>query len=326
MNEEHASTKTDYAIAKAKARALVRNPHVKALTLRQLDLSSGKRNRPQKELNEYWLRRMWATQLLHDLKHVLDWSWDEIHDHTGRTKQSWHNVTQGKIPNGQYFLDRYGTTPAISGPGRPKRHNDPDVHHISRTFIAEVTTALERVGNVETQLFREAWEQGLRTYGDGLGQADDPVDRKERRNKVMTIWQSWGWDGADHPNPNHFPLFRRDERERQREECESYLIALERCVWGREAQQKGIQHRRSNEREFKAVQARMMDEQRKQGGGATFVDPNVDHMAAMGFVHVPVTLDVHPSMVKDGRVRFVVELTVNDAMIVTGKATHHVPG
>lgn len=326
MSEETTSRKTAYEVAKEKSRAMARNVHVRALTVRQSQLNVGSRSRPQKELNEYWLRRMWATLLLHDLQNVLDWSWDRIEEHTGRTKQSWHNVTQGKIPDGQYFLDRYSNTAAITGPGRPKRHNDPDVYHITRTFIHEVTTELERVGNIETELFRDAWDQGMRTYAEDLRHVADPDDRKQRRNEVMTIWQSWGVDGADHPNPNHFPLFRRDERDRQREECESYLIALERCVWGRDAVRKGKEHRRRSEREFKAVNTRMMDEERKQGGGVTFVDPKVDHMAAMGFVHVPVTLPLHPTMVKDGRVRFMVELTVNDAMIVTGTATNHVPG
>ncbi|MDA9755386.1 hypothetical protein N9V29_00275 [Flavobacteriales bacterium] len=337
MSDQNNGGETAYMIAKRKARSIARNEHVKALTVRMSDLKSGHKGRAQQALNEYWLRRMWATQLLHDMRAVLGWEWDVIHEHTGRTKQSWYNVTQSKIPQASYFFDRYETI--LKGrriQGRPKRHHDPEVHEISRTFIAQVTDNLERIGNIQTSFFRDAFDQGLVTASVQWEEPENFDKGVRRREHVLTMWQSFvpGWDeGEQLSDRDPFPLFRATSSERQAAACEDYLRGMERAIFKDKAQTEGIQHKRDSEAEFKAVQQRMIEQQAAKVDPVNFadptpvnwVDPKVDHMGAMGFVQVPIMLDVHPMMVKDGKVKFTVELTMNDAMICTGKATHHVP-
>lgn len=332
MSDQNNKGESSYMIAKRKAQSTARNEHVKALTVRMGDLPSGQRGRAQKFLNEYWLRRMWATQLLHDMKVELGWDWNVIHDNTGRTKQSWYNVTQGKIPQAEYFLERYNNVVMGSKTvGRPKRHHDPNVHEISRTFIAEVTDKLERIGNIQTSYFRDAFDQGLvmafPTW-DGIENLDTG---KERRQFVMTMWQSFVpgvTEDEQVAEREPFPLFRASHTERQASRCRMYLRHMERAIFKDDAQTEGIQHKRDSEREFKAVQAKMMDQARYRTDDDERlinkpVAARVD--AGGGSVQVPIMLDVHPSMIKDGKVKFTVELTMNDAMICTGKATHHVP-
>jgi len=296
---------TNNPIKRSRAIMFSKDPHVQALTLRGEWCADGETfaryRRADRERLEYWMRRMWATVLLHDLK-GLGLKWDDIEDVTGRSRQTWINVTDGKVPNREYFEKRYpmhSSRNAVAGQrGRPTApHKDPDVFGVSRSFIYDVTQNLRSHFSIETEAFVKAFEQGMRVVAeedfgafmsimesvdtDGVfpvnsveegrvkwitGQAADARD--DRPSMLVTHWTQ----GPDHDTswtkarPN-FPLV--DHRVTRhgishREMVLRHMIMLEGHRWGIDAKTKGWAHRQRSEERFKELEQAMLDDAQEE--------------------------------------------------------------
>ena len=116
-------------------------------------------------MDEYYLRRHWATALLYDLQHRLGMGWHEIQEATGRSRAQWLNVTTCKRPDTEYFIKRC-EPPTFSKAGaqyeanqkkrgRPAIFRDPDVHTVSRSFIYDVCNNLKKKHTIKTS--SSAW-------------------------------------------------------------------------------------------------------------------------------------------------------------------------
>ena len=283
---------TQQSIRRSRSAQFAADPHVQALTVSPQWIEEGdevvfvRLQRWERECREYHMRRMWATLLLHGLKgHGL--KWEEIENLTGRSRATWLNVTNGKVPTREYFQKReVKFSQANRGPGRPPvRHRDPEIFGVSRSFIFDVTKRLKSLFSIHTEGFVAAFNQGMRMYAtadwsvaraiiqscDGTWQhlkGDDraewpgslslPPDATNRMTMVTTHWTQ----GEDHDTEwrrarPDFPLLDAVNSRHEIDHDEVVLRHLEMIEghrFGLEARTKGWAHRQRQEREFKGVQ------------------------------------------------------------------------
>lgn len=86
------------------------NKHVKALTIKrsQMNPFTGKpflTNAVKRSEAQFYLRRAWASSLLHNMRSVQNWNWKEIYWFTGRSRQTWKNVTESTYYTDQQLFD-----------------------------------------------------------------------------------------------------------------------------------------------------------------------------------------------------------------------------
>lgn len=278
-----------------------RDPHVKALTVSGSDSRNvrlGDRirggapegffgSRPQNLMDEYYLRRHWATALLYDLQHRLGMGWHEIQEATGRSRAQWLNITTCKRPDTEYFIKRC-EPPTFSKAGaqyeanqkkrgRPAIFRDPDVHTVSRSFIYDVCNNLKKKYTLKTAEFRMAWNQGLMVIdlstedawkkqmeNFGLPFVDMEVEfvaDQLRRGVIpsVTLWTLGEYQANAHREKQEaFPLVRPDIAIFSRghdEEVDRYMAKFEDFRWGQYARQNGEWNQRNIDRELEAVEA-----------------------------------------------------------------------
>ena len=99
---------TGKRIARREAIAAARNPHVESLTVGRKVWDRGEHvtlNADQRHELEFHIRRMWAITLLANMK-SYGFTWDGIRKLTGKTRQTWNNVTNsGYVPRHILKLD-----------------------------------------------------------------------------------------------------------------------------------------------------------------------------------------------------------------------------
>ena len=181
------------AIAKANAISAKKNKHVQLLTLGR-DMKCPRTGevlfRNGREIREaqFYLRRAWAHTLLHIMKREIGIPWSQIQDFSGRTRQSWINVTNAMYLSPEQALDR-----EQFGSFRPVTNN----------FIKRVTETLEaddRRFRLYTENFVDAWLLGLETnWNNGHQQRFT----RERLGSPERVWGDFP-DGQPHPIPAHF--------------------------------------------------------------------------------------------------------------------------
>ena len=146
-------TDNSRAIARKEAISAKNNRHVKWLTLKMNTLcpiTGDKLWNTREELKEaqFFLRRAWAHTLLHIMKEEVDVSWSKMHEFSGRTRQSWINVTNAFwLTEGQRMdSEKYGAY-------RP----------VTNGFIKKVSETLEMKWKYRlyTQAFVDCWMLGL---------------------------------------------------------------------------------------------------------------------------------------------------------------------
>lgn len=309
------------------------NPHVLALTVGPEWINDEELfvpNRLERHRRQYHLRRMWATNLLHDLKR-LGFKWPEIERLTQRKRQSWTNVTAGDYPTTEWFEKRYGPR-AHTGerrPGRPTIENKAEkrtVFGIPDRFIEAVVAGLnEELFHLNTEEFVESVKQGLVVLA-----TDDPkklmafaessgMDRRWSLGTLEDVTRRWGsvgqeadtrddrpsilcthWTGGDDDatswtrmRPDFSLLeFRHVVSDKEREEFTiKHMRMLESVRWGEDARTHGWAHKRQSQIEFEAVQRKMVEAQ------AAKVDP--EHFGGVNVIPDRVEVPTEPVIKKD---------------------------
>ena len=309
---------------------MARNVNVMALTITAREMPGlAKRKRVQ-----YHMRRMWATLLLYDIQFVQGWSWERIHQETGRTKQAWFRVTQGDVPDKLYFDTRYRVDAASH---EERRKMDVAVPKVTDSFIHTVTMGLSKLGNFETWQFSRLFLMGMAEPPRGDWMVNTDAFNEEDANARLMLWNLWmdQCGGDNYGVGCHFAVFRptRSESGRARhiDDCTRHVKAFERATAGwedRPAEDRRITDGRLDEMKRQTVW-RGVDEQRAVGTQADAIElkpATADVPNDLGMQRVDMPFDVHPSMIKDGEVRFEVVITYNAQGVKTGHAIKHVPG
>ena len=242
--------------------------------------------RAERMMQEYYLRRHWATAVLHDLQHMLGMSWLDIHENTGRSRAQWLNVTTCKRPDAEYFIKRCEPFSfSVAGKdmdaarkkrGRPQTFRDPEVHTVSRSFIYDVCNNLKKNYSLKTVEFRMAWEQGLMVFdlsseeawkkqmeNFGLKTVDMEeqfVTQQLKRGVIptVTLWTESETTHEPHRvNQEPFPLVRPDLAIFSRghdEQVDKYMRQFESWRWGAEDRKEGLYNQKCIDDELKAVE------------------------------------------------------------------------
>lgn len=307
---------TQYQISKRKALETARNPHVVMLTINGRE----EPNLIKRKEHQYHMRRMWATLLLYDMQVVQGWSWERIHQETDRTKQAWFRVTQGTVPDHAHFQRLCLRSLSIIDRRKLASQFSP----VTDSFIHTVTQSLGKLGNIETWYFRELFLVGMTGDERGAWMLDTSqfnVKGANARKGLIHLWsfQCGGGEvvGKDHP----FVLFTptRDEygKQRHRDDCQSHFRTFCRKVeWADDDSRRDVDWEGDDQQRVVAPQADAIELK-----PATADVPN-----DLGMQRVDMPIDVHPSMIKDGEVRFEVVITYNAQGVKTGHAIKHVPG
>ncbi len=146
-------TKNSKAIARSEAIRAKNNRHVKWLTINRNTKCprTGEilwKTREELKEAQFHLRRAWAETLLHIMKHEIGISWSKMHEFSGRTRQSWINVT-----NALWMNEEEREHPEQFGNYRP----------VTNGFIKNVTNTLEGKWKYRlyTSTFVDCWLLGL---------------------------------------------------------------------------------------------------------------------------------------------------------------------
>lgn len=278
-------------IARAKAIAMKHDPHVKALTVGEDWLGPDqKMSRASRERTEYHLRRMWATLLLHQLRGE-GMTWQELTARTKRSRGSWLNVSSSDFPEFGYWTRRYQgawrekAEGKVGRPALPASFKDKKVMGVSRSFIFEVTQALEGDFSIDTEGFVHAFRQGMIVIGSAnvqdfiaLVESMGVVVGLDIPNDVDVARSMWAgtmsgdvllcthWTGGDDhamswtsARPN-FPLiqsrFAHDLP--HREVVLRHMTMIESVRYGNKANVEGWAHRQRLEQNWAEVQAKIM--------------------------------------------------------------------
>ena len=312
---------TQYQISKRKALETLRNPHVLLLTINGRD----EPNLIKRKEHQYHMRRMWATLLLRDMQFFQGWSWDRIHQETGRTKQAWFRVTQGDLPDHKHFESRFMRGESSH---QARRKLATQFSPVTDSFIHTVTSNLGKLGNIETRYFRDLFMVGMAEDGPQSHWMRDPRELNgpglNTRKALLRLWSDQCGGGEfvqrDHP----FVLFTptRDEygKQRHRDDCQSHFHAVNMKLGnydvGHVPQDTGEQWKGDDQQRVVAAQADAIE-----------LKPATDDVPNdLGMQRVDMPFDVHPSMIKDGEVRFEVVITYNAQGVKTGHAIKHIPG
>ena len=177
-------TDNSRAIARKEAISAKNNRHVKWLTLKMntvCPITGDKLWTTREELKEaqFFLRRAWAHTLLHIMKEEVDVKWSKMHEFSGRTRQSWINVT-----NGMWLNEKERSNPADHGNYRP----------VTNGFIKTVSETLEgHHFRLYTQAFVECWMLGLEVDWNNGHQQKFTRDRLG----FKTLTNGWGPFGLE---------------------------------------------------------------------------------------------------------------------------------
>jgi len=137
------------------------NLHVNWLTIGSGVFERGIRrdlSRDNQHANQFILRKMWAKTLLEQMRN-LGWDWPMIRDMTGKTRQTWQNVTDSG------FVD-LETVLAKPSEERAKKFRENNYRPITNSFIRRVTETLEHTHRfrITTNAFRYAFDCGMTVF------------------------------------------------------------------------------------------------------------------------------------------------------------------
>jgi len=233
---------TARAIAKREAISAARNIHVEWLTVGRSQWLYGeqrKLNRMEAHELEFHLRRMWAITLLDNMQ-SYGFNWEGIRKLTGKTRQTWNNVTNsGFVP-----LD------VLKLPTDSKRRQDAIAAQryrpVTNAFIRKVVTEIQKANySVHTNALLYAFTHGLTVWSndflDQHGTDDWVVDRlgtdgltyfnDAKDEDVSACCALKGPDG-DTVQMDMFPLLGIDDRVVNDHFAHEAVIDVELCAYG----------------------------------------------------------------------------------------------
>jgi len=149
-----------------------RNPHVEELTIGRTAYVKGMKvtyTREQAHRQQFLVRRMWAITLLANMRRE-GFTWDGIRTLTGKTRQTWDNVTQsGFVPYDIAHMNfRSHETEQSTRDRRDARDKaikDAEYRPVTNGFIRNVCENIEAEGyTVWTRYFRNNFDMGLTVW------------------------------------------------------------------------------------------------------------------------------------------------------------------
>ena len=110
-------------------------------------------NRETRHEMTFHLRRMWALNLVQNMREGQGWDWDGIVEVTGKSRQTWNNVC----------LSKFSSLEELEHDDEKVSENARDGYRpVSNGFIRNVTDKIETYGwTVFTKHFRSAFDLGL---------------------------------------------------------------------------------------------------------------------------------------------------------------------
>lgn len=162
---------------------------------------------------EFLLRRMWAISVLHNLK-MRNMSWDDIQHRTGKSRQTWYNVTSsGFVP--YEILSR----PRERSTQRREMIADNNYRPVTNAFIHKVTETLREHGfRTNTPAFRYCFDVGMSvvdswdatvsedyTLFNRLGDSGTVLIREWGKPAIVTCVRNAD-TGSCEPMDSHFPV------------------------------------------------------------------------------------------------------------------------
>ena len=145
-----------------KAAKTAENPHVAHLTIGRATYNRGiKTNVTRYQAHElqFHLRRMWAITLLDNMQRE-GFTWDGIRVLTGKTRQTWTNVTRAGFVDYDFI-----NSTSVDDPRRSEMFTAVGYRTISNTFIRNVCDAMESENyGVYTSSFRKLFDMGLSVW------------------------------------------------------------------------------------------------------------------------------------------------------------------
>lgn len=153
------------SIAKREAMKSARNPHVAALTIGRSVWVRGELVKPSNEERaemEFHIRRMWAITLLANMQDH-GFSWEGIRKLTGKTRQTWNNVTSSG-----YVVDEVLQLPT-DNPKRQQAIKGQRYRPVTNGFIRGVCESIEaNEYTVFTKHFARMFTHGLTVWNNDL--------------------------------------------------------------------------------------------------------------------------------------------------------------
>ena len=161
-----------------------RNPHVEELTIGRSAYVKGVKvtyTREQAHKQQFLVRRMWAITLLANMRRE-GFTWDGIRTLTGKTRQTWDNVTQsGFVPydiaNMNFRSHETEQSTRDRRDARDKAIKDAEYRPVTNGFIRNVCENIESEGyTVWTWSFRRSFDMGLTVWNntEKSNHPDDP--------------------------------------------------------------------------------------------------------------------------------------------------------
>ena len=144
--------------AKVKEDTIMDSPHVQALSVPRrikTPLSEGfvTLDKEERHAMEFHLRRMWALNLVQNMRDGQGWDWDGIAEVTGKSRQTWNNVCLSKFSS---LTELNHSDPEIKADSRD------GFRPVSNGFIRNVTDKIATYNwTVFTQHFRSVFDLGL---------------------------------------------------------------------------------------------------------------------------------------------------------------------
>lgn len=153
-----------------------RNPHVEELTIGRTAYVKGLKvtyTREQAHKQQFLLRRMWAITLLDNMRRE-GFKWDGITKLTGKTRQTWDNVTQSgfveyDIANMDFRSHETEQSTRPRREARDKAMYKAQYRPVTNGFIRNVCESIEAQGyTVWTWSFRRNFDMGLTVWNNKM--------------------------------------------------------------------------------------------------------------------------------------------------------------
>lgn len=169
--ESDEKNKTAHAKRVEQSAKTAENSHVADLTIGRITYIRGVKTNVTRYVAhelQFHLRRMWAITLLDNMQRE-GLTWDGIRLLTGKTRQTWTNVTRAGFVDYDFI-----NSTSNNDPRRSEKFNEVGYRTISNSFIRNVCDSIEAEHyGVYTDSFRKMFDMGLTVWINSSFSGDD---------------------------------------------------------------------------------------------------------------------------------------------------------